>query len=106
MQFVRQKKVMKRCLTPDVKFDCGTSSEEWVSEDSGRACCLARRNAEVLESAEKSNVEVSVLSFRQDEGRGIGGLLMCDTEVETEEDVSVICDLGLLEGVNGVTLRG
>ena len=35
----------------------------------------------------------------------IEGLLICDTVVETEDDISVICDLGLLEGRTGVTLR-
>ena len=42
--------------------DCGTSSEDSVSDDSSWACWRARRNAELVERAEKSNVEVSVLS--------------------------------------------
>ena len=45
-----------------MKYDGGTVSEKCVSEDKGCACCLASRNAELLERADKLSVEVSVLS--------------------------------------------
>ena len=49
---------------PAVKYGCGTSSGESVSEDKGCACCLASVIAELLKRAEKMSVEVSVLSIR------------------------------------------
>ena len=48
-----------------MKYDGGTGSEVCVSEDKGCACYLTCRNAELLERAEKSGVEVSVLSRRE-----------------------------------------
>ena len=50
---------------PYVRYDCGTRFEECVSEDRGCACCLASRNAELHERAEKLSIEVSVLSRRE-----------------------------------------
>ena len=51
---------------PDVKYNCGTSFEECVSEHIVCACFRASRNAELLERAEKLNVEISVvLSLRE-----------------------------------------
>ena len=54
--------------TPDVKYDFGASSEERESDTVverhalARRSCLARRNAELLETAETS-VEVRVQSL-------------------------------------------
>ena len=35
----------------------------------------------------------------------MGGVLIWDEDVDVIEESSVICDLGLLEGVTGVTLQ-
>ena len=67
-------------LRPDVRYDRGTSSEECVSEDKSCACCLASRNTELLERAEKLGVEVSLLSRR--EGRFRRLYLWCGTKSE------------------------
>ena len=66
---------------PDVKYECGTNSEENVSGDKGCACCLASLNAEeLLERAEKLSVEVSVvLNLR--EGRFLRLYLCCGKKV-------------------------
>ena len=63
-----------------MKYDGGTGSEEFVSEDKGCACYLACRNAELLEKAEKLGVEVSVLSRREGRFRRLN--LLCGTKSE------------------------
>ena len=56
-----------------------TSSEECVAER-GCACCLASRNAELLERADKLSAEVTVLSRR--EGRFRRLYRRCGTKSE------------------------